>query len=999
MPTPSPEEFWKLLIASRLVEPAMVEDLRRAYDREQPAAGGDAATAAIAKWLVQRGVVSKWQGRRLLGGDSGPFFVGDYRLMDRLENEGTGRLFRCRHEPSGRRVCLMVLDRKLCQRVDVWTEVVRRTEIAHAATDPLLSRTWALDQVQGNRVIVCEDVEGVSLADELSRLGPLPPAEACAVLLPIFTAVAELHRRGAVHGSLSLDALRREPAAAGGAERSGRVRLLQHPLAGDPHAVPTQPPVDATERVAGLGRRASFVAPELLLPGRVADERSDVYSLGCMLHALLTGVPPCWQGDAQRTLSQAAFVGPPPLGPPQVPVEVATLVSYLVAREPTDRYPNAAEAADALAGCLGLPPVSSALPPAQGGAGVRAAAEAGTPGVPFAGVQPPAAAAVAMPAATVAAGPAVADIRRAAEKRASRLGIIGLGAAAGVVMLTLGILLARTGSWSGAAARDGAGSADSGDGAADAGPPRPDAAMRSREAAAPDGRDTARGADTESESVADGAAESGGAEMAGRRPAADDGPVKAAATVVPSATLPWAPPTAGGPPTLAYLPPGSQLVLLVRPAEIVADEEGGRFVRSLGPRVAEAIAVLESVCGRGLEEIVELQAGWQAADGGGTDPVVGWAVRFAEPSALLDDAAARTRAWGETAQQEVEGETLYVGPRLTAWFPAVDEGRVLVLGSPRGIDAVVAEPRTEGPTGGDGPLAANLPQDLEELVGMLDRTRHLTLFGSPAYLLSDGRQLLSGPLATLATPLGQFFGDGIQAAALSLHFGTDFYAEIDTVAPRAEPATTLAPRLARQVDTLPDAVEDACNAITLHPYGKKLVGRLPAMVRVLAANMRSGAEGKGVVLNAYLPRPAGHNLVLAAELALEQAAAGGGAAPVATKGTAPATGAAAALQKKITLVFAKDTLEKSIQMVADEIGIPMEIVGRDLQLDGITQNQSFALEERNKPADAVLRSILAKADSAGRLVYVVRSRDGGEAIEITTKAAAASRGDKLPAGF
>jgi hypothetical protein len=122
------------------------------------------------------------------------------------------------------------------------------------------------------------------------------------------------------------------------------------------------------------------------------------------------------------------------------------------------------------------------------------------------------------------------------------------------------------------------------------------------------------------------------------------------------------------------------------------------------------------------------------------------------------------------------------------------------------------------------------------------------------------------------------------------------------------------------------------------------------------------------------------------------------AVPGKTPAAAPA-GSAGGLQKKMSLVFAKDTLEKSIQMLSDEIGIPMEILGGDLQLEGITKNQSFGLDERDKSADAVLRTILAKSDSAGRLVYVIRKRDGVESIEITTKAAAAKRGDTLPAGF
>jgi hypothetical protein len=114
---------------------------------------------------------------------------------------------------------------------------------------------------------------------------------------------------------------------------------------------------------------------------------------------------------------------------------------------------------------------------------------------------------------------------------------------------------------------------------------------------------------------------------------------------------------------------------------------------------------------------------------------------------------------------------------------------------------------------------------------------------------------------------------------------------------------------------------------------------------------------------------------------------GGTAAPAATN----------PLDKKMSLVFAKDTLEKAVQMVSEEVGMPMEILGGDLQLDGITKNQSFGLDERDKPAGEVLRAILAKSDP--RLVYVLRSRDGVESLEVTTRAAVEKRGDKLPAIF
>jgi hypothetical protein len=970
MPTPAPEDFWKLLSASRLIAEDAIGRLRRAL-AEEPAtqAGDEASTVPLAKWLVARGVITKWQARRLLNGESGPFFVGDYRLLERLESDGPGRVFRGRHEPSGKTVCLVLLDRRLCQRVDVWTEIVRRTTIANESTDPTLSRTWALEQVDGSRFIVCEDVPGESLIDELARLGPLPPGEACRTLLPVFTAVAELHRRGAVHGGLSLDGLRREPAPPGAGDRGGRVRLLQFPLAGDPHAVPGQVPVEATERIAKLGRRASFVPPELMLPGRFCDERGDVYALGCMLHSLLTGALPCWQGDAQRTLSHAAFVGPAPLGPPQVPVELATLVSYLVAREPANRYADAAQAADALATSLGLPAVSTTLPPAR-----RAATAAATP---------PAAVATPTAAPLVVATPTAARFEDGGRRRASRLRLMGAGLAAGLVALALGVFFAQQ---SPSPSEDDVAAA-------------PKSAAQQEAATSP--RVPPQSADAAEERIGGDSPEDRREDRAAAPPPARLRTADPQLSVVESESLPWAPPTSGRPPALEFLPPGAQIVLLVRPAEIVADEEGGKFMASLGPRVAAAVAAVEKACGCGFDGIESLQVGWQANEGG-TGMTSGWVATLREPSPLAEDAEARERAWGETESAPFEaagaGETLHVGPQLAHWMPDDQHGRVVIVAGRRVLEGMAQVRATGGAADARTP-AASLPQDLATLVGMLDASRHLTIFGSPYALQTDARDALAGPLAGLVDPLSTFVGDGVQAAALSLHFGPSLYAEVDVVAARAEPAPKLAQRLAGRVEGLADAVEEFCTALDLHPYGKKLVMRLPAMIRIVAAQARAGAEGKGVVLNAYLPRHAGHNIVLASELALEQAGAGGATGARVAAATPAAATSADPLQKKISLVFAKDTLEKSIQMLSDEVGVPMEILGTDLQLEGITKNQSFGLDEREQAAVAVLKTILAKADPAGRLVYVIRSQDGGMSIDVTTRAAAAKRGDKLPPGL
>ena len=999
MPSLSADEFWDLLAASGLVESAVVTALRQAFAARPGATVADSRT--VAAWLVETGVLTRWQARRLGNGDKGPFVVGDYRLLERHDVPGTTLLFTARHLPSGNEVSLVRLDPQACRRPEVWETVVRRTESAHHMADPTLSRTWALEQVGIHSLIVCERIDGEPLAAELERRGPLPLAEAGATALRIAAAVAELHAGGEVHGSLSLDTVLRPRGDGATPSPAAGVRVLQFPLAGDPLRIPQRPPIDTAEEIAKLGRRAAFVAPELTLPGAVCDRRSDVYAIGCILHALVTGRLPGWQGDPRATLGDAVTVGLPALAPP-VPAEVGTLVGYLAARDPAGRYPTAVDAAAAIATCFGLP----WTPPEARQGGVAAAPFAAEPQAAPASPTLPAGNGKSFTAPTAkptgnkvgkpAGKPATASRGAAPAGGQTRRPPAAAGGDQAVAVeawfwklmawmfgLFFTVVTGLTIAWvvrhwdrrppnpgppSAAKGTDASGNAATGTGVREM-PPDP----------APTAEDPVVPRDTPEPEAPPAAA--------GREPR----PTRAVVVVADDAGVPWVSPTDGPPPTLSYLSPGAQLVLVARPADLAADDEGTRLLDALGPDVAAALEAMSALCGHGRDEVELVQAAWQAGAAGTVSAVA--VIRLVPGRTVPDDAGFRSRAWGANGSREVAGVTVHFGRRDGAeaafWLPEREHGRVLVIAPPDLIETIVA-------AAGPEESGAVLPPPLETLRGMLDETRHVTLFGMPHFLFTSGRGLVAGPLAPLAGPLAAFLGDDIQAAAVSLHVGDDTYAEVDAVAPRDVPVSRLATRLVADLRRLPDTIEDVCAAVAPDAYGRKLIQRLPGMLRMLTANLRGGGEGSGVVLNVRLPRPAGHNIALAAELALAQPPTAGVARAAAAAPARDREDVRAKLRRKITLSFTRDTLEKSIQMMSEEIGVPMEILGGDLQLEGITKNQSFGLDEVERPAEAVLRSILAKANPDGKLVYVIRNRDGIESIEITTRAAAEKRGDPVP---
>jgi hypothetical protein len=156
---------------------------------------------------------------------------------------------------------------------------------------------------------------------------------------------------------------------------------------------------------------------------------------------------------------------------------------------------------------------------------------------------------------------------------------------------------------------------------------------------------------------------------------------------------------------------------------------------------------------------------------------------------------------------------------------------------------------------------------------------------------------------------------------------------------------------------------------------------------------------------------AGHNLVMASELMLTQAGGeNGSATPTPGVGAPPLT-IEEQLAQRTSLTFTKETLERALELLAEDSSLEMAIQGADLQLEGITKNQSLAIDLRDQPLQEILVEVLLRAnpdrtaagpgDPKQKLVYVVeQDPDGGLGrIIVTTRAAVERRGMRLPDVF
>lgn len=177
--------------------------------------------------------------------------------------------------------------------------------------------------------IAMELVDGHSVAAEIGRRGPLQPARAAAVAAGVLDALDVTHAAGIVHRDV-------KPSNVMLAD-DGDVKLLDFGIAAQLDAAAG---LTATGTVIGT---AAYLSPERVT-GQPASPRSDLYAVGVLLYEMLTGEPP-FHGDSPIAVASAHVHAPVPdvrARNADVPAELAAVVDRALAKQPDERYPDAA---------------------------------------------------------------------------------------------------------------------------------------------------------------------------------------------------------------------------------------------------------------------------------------------------------------------------------------------------------------------------------------------------------------------------------------------------------------------------------------------------------------------------------------------------------------------------------------------------------------------------------------------------------------------------------
>jgi hypothetical protein len=1058
MPISIPE-FWRLLVESSLLTSEEAAKLADEFSASPEAA--QATSDKLAQWLYVARKLSPYQGRILLAGRPGPFVYGDYQIYDRIESGRLAGIFRALHIPTRHRVCLFFLsgtainDPEIMARLSQEALAANRASVGH----PHLHRCYHLADEGAYRFIVMEDLQGKRVERLLATQGALPPAEACRIAREAALGLARLHAMGQVHGEirpaniwvdargpikLLLFPLSRDPLAPPGPltgyKKGGKLPPQADYLA--PEQAKREPTVDARGDIYSLGcslyhmlaNQAPFAGGDLRqkLARHVSQKPVPLDEINSAIPAGLAKLVNYMMAkDPDMRYQQANSV-------------VEALLPFLAegAGQTEPRPPSRAsrhyevwlkrrlgDAAAAVAATPGVAPEQAAAP-------VAAAAIA--PSAPVAQAAPVVQAAPVMAAPVVAtpvqAMPVQATPLQAVPAQAVPVSAVPIGGAHFGSAPVASPMVARAMVAEPVAVQAFPQAAMAAPGPAFAAAamhdqlPASTSALRSRRPAKRGNRGlmivmllllvggTVAGglwqagllksviANSQVKDKVDGAAtpakEVAAANVVKKSDTTATENPKAAEPVKPQDVVwalddgIWESPTSGKPLDLKYLAPGSQAIVALRPAELLKQSEGEKLLdaRTSGILGEWVQKDLPATSGSKLENIEQVIVGF--VDDGMSPIRLALVVRMTEapPQEEL------LKAWGDPATEKAGDQQFYHKDDRAYFLPKAGAGKILVVAPKKEMPDMIAA---------DG--APFLRLEMEYLANKTDGDRQFTLLLAPSFLSSASKSM-SPPTLRLKDALETFLiGRGSEAEteepkalALSAHLAGDtLFTEMRVFSSESgAQATGLAQAFRDRVHKLHKKVTLEVRGLDWTPYSEKILIDFPDMVEEWTKYTRVGTAEKQVVLRTYLPAKAAHNLALGTYLAVlenPRGAAVPGVVTVANGVGKDPQGAAERLKKKTSLAFPRNTLEKSMELLAEDIGVPITILGNDLMIDGITKNQSFGLDEREKPALEILHKILKQANPDGKLIYIIKPKKegGGEEIFLTTRAAVEKRGDKL----
>ncbi len=326
---------------------------------------------ALSLELIRLKKITPYQAEVLSGGSVGPLVLGNYILLDKLGEGGMGQVFKAEHRRMERVVAVKVLTGDLTKDDKSLHRFQREVKAVAKLSHPNIVTAHDADEAGGVHFLVMEYVEGRDLSYVVKKNGPLTVRQALNVTLQAAQALEYAHSNGIFHRDIKPSNLL--------VDSKGTLKLLDLGLARveatgylglGSLAVDQQTQSELTGAGAVMGTIA-YMAPEQAINAKNADQRSDIYSLGCTMYFLLTGKPPYTGQSPMEVLVNHRDAPIPSLSAAvaDAPADLDTVFRTMLAKKPVERYQSVSDLIAALHGLQieDRAPVGAGMPlPAAG---------------------------------------------------------------------------------------------------------------------------------------------------------------------------------------------------------------------------------------------------------------------------------------------------------------------------------------------------------------------------------------------------------------------------------------------------------------------------------------------------------------------------------------------------------------------------------------------------------------------------------------------------------
>jgi uncharacterized RDD family membrane protein YckC len=248
--------------------------------------------------------------------------LGRYRLLRRLGRGGFGEVWEAESHETGRHTALKLLPEARHASAEALERFAREGRLAASLSHPRCVFVFGADTVDGYPAIDMELMDGGTLQDVLGREGPMPYPRAVDAVLDMIDGLEAAHAAGILHRDV-------KPSNAF-VDADGRVKI------GDFGLSKSLEDQELLSSAGGFIGTPSYASPEQVR-GAELDVRSDIYSVGATLYALLAGHAPFRGRRATEVLAKILADDPPPIAVAGVPASLARIVRRTLAKSPEAR--------------------------------------------------------------------------------------------------------------------------------------------------------------------------------------------------------------------------------------------------------------------------------------------------------------------------------------------------------------------------------------------------------------------------------------------------------------------------------------------------------------------------------------------------------------------------------------------------------------------------------------------------------------------------------------